>query len=217
MTAYRRVYDSRHTTPEGWLPRNRDQLRNPTLGNRVWATFTFTFTFTFLSNAASLHIRKDGPNKVVDILIYIGSINPNRAVLMHRMTNAAAPRSEMPLSKDCLNNYGQSVAVCKWIYLISMMQCFFAVSLLLVGEKPPIMTSSTKPEILNVSWLRQNWATAICNTHRNLVKFGYVVLKICLLTNWQTERHTYALISILRFARSFLGNAAMTGEPGELW
>jgi len=24
--------------------KNRDQLRNPTLGNRVWATFTF-FTF----------------------------------------------------------------------------------------------------------------------------------------------------------------------------
>ena len=23
--------------------RNRDQLRNPTLGNRVWATFTFIF------------------------------------------------------------------------------------------------------------------------------------------------------------------------------
>ena len=23
--------------------KNRDQLRNPTLGNRVWATFTFTF------------------------------------------------------------------------------------------------------------------------------------------------------------------------------
>ena len=24
--------------------KNRDQLRNPTLGNRVWATFTFTFS-----------------------------------------------------------------------------------------------------------------------------------------------------------------------------
>ena len=23
--------------------KNRDQLRNPTLGNRVWATFTFNF------------------------------------------------------------------------------------------------------------------------------------------------------------------------------
>jgi len=30
MAAYRRVYDARHL-----------QLRNPTLGNRVWATFTF--------------------------------------------------------------------------------------------------------------------------------------------------------------------------------
>jgi len=24
--------------------KNRDQLRNPTLGNRVWATFTFFYT-----------------------------------------------------------------------------------------------------------------------------------------------------------------------------
>jgi len=31
MTAYRRIYDT---------AKNRDQLRNPTLGNRVWATFT---------------------------------------------------------------------------------------------------------------------------------------------------------------------------------
>ena len=31
MAAYRRVYDSRHL--------HADQLRNPTLGNRVWATF----------------------------------------------------------------------------------------------------------------------------------------------------------------------------------
>ena len=39
MAAYRRVYDSCHLQ---WLTaKNRDQLRNPTLGNRVWATFTF--------------------------------------------------------------------------------------------------------------------------------------------------------------------------------
>ena len=38
MAAYRRVYDSRHLQADC---KNRDQLRNPTLGNRVWATFTF--------------------------------------------------------------------------------------------------------------------------------------------------------------------------------
>jgi len=27
------------------IAKNRDQLWNPTLGNRVWATFTFTFSF----------------------------------------------------------------------------------------------------------------------------------------------------------------------------
>ena len=38
MEAYRRVYDSRHLQADA---KNRDQLRNPTLGNRVWATFAF--------------------------------------------------------------------------------------------------------------------------------------------------------------------------------
>ena len=37
MAAYRRVYDSRHLQ----AAKNRDQLRNPTLGNRVRATFIF--------------------------------------------------------------------------------------------------------------------------------------------------------------------------------
>ena len=38
MAAYRRVYDLRHLTAK-----NRDQLRNPTLRNRVWATFIFFY------------------------------------------------------------------------------------------------------------------------------------------------------------------------------
>jgi len=38
MTAYRRVYDSRHLQADC---QELDQLQNPTLGNRVWATFTF--------------------------------------------------------------------------------------------------------------------------------------------------------------------------------
>ena len=39
MAAYRRVYDSRHLQADCQEP--RDQPRNHTLGNRVWATFTF--------------------------------------------------------------------------------------------------------------------------------------------------------------------------------
>jgi len=39
MAAYRRVYDSRYLQAD--CAKNRDKLRNPTLGNRVWATFTF--------------------------------------------------------------------------------------------------------------------------------------------------------------------------------
>ena len=50
MAAYRRVYDSRQLQADcqgsgisSGTPAQtaRDQLRNPTLGNRVWATFTF--------------------------------------------------------------------------------------------------------------------------------------------------------------------------------
>ena len=38
MAAYRRVYDSGHLQADC---QNWDQLQNPTLSNRVWATFTF--------------------------------------------------------------------------------------------------------------------------------------------------------------------------------
>ena len=38
MAAYHLVYD--HVTCR-LTAKNRDELRNPTLGNRVWATFTF--------------------------------------------------------------------------------------------------------------------------------------------------------------------------------
>ena len=41
MAAYRRVYDSRHVTCR-LTAKNPDKLRNPTLGNRVWATFLVT-------------------------------------------------------------------------------------------------------------------------------------------------------------------------------
>ena len=39
MAAYRRIYDSHYLQADC---QERDQLRNPTLRNRVWATFTFT-------------------------------------------------------------------------------------------------------------------------------------------------------------------------------
>jgi len=57
MAAYRQVYDSRHLHPA----KNRDQLRNHTLGNRVWATFTFTFfargqTYTHKDTNIYIHI-----------------------------------------------------------------------------------------------------------------------------------------------------------------
>ena len=47
MATYRRVYDY-HVTCR-LTANNRDQLRDPTLGNRVWATFIFTQAVVFLS------------------------------------------------------------------------------------------------------------------------------------------------------------------------
>jgi len=54
MAAYRRVYDSRHCR---LTAKNRGQLRNPTLGNRVWASFTVLH-----SQNADLHfsVQPDG-------------------------------------------------------------------------------------------------------------------------------------------------------------
>jgi len=42
MAAYRQVYDSRHVTCR-LTAKNQDQLQNPMLSNRVWATFTFVW------------------------------------------------------------------------------------------------------------------------------------------------------------------------------
>jgi len=49
MTAYRRVYDSRHLR---LTAKNRDRLRNHALGNRAWATFTIFFKFGNLLSVA---------------------------------------------------------------------------------------------------------------------------------------------------------------------
>ena len=43
MAAYRRGFMTHVTC--GLTAKNQDQLRNPTIGNRVWATFTF-YTFS---------------------------------------------------------------------------------------------------------------------------------------------------------------------------
>jgi len=51
MAAYRRVYDSRHLQADCQEP--RDQPRNPTLGSRIWATFTFIY----IDMDAKFHIR----------------------------------------------------------------------------------------------------------------------------------------------------------------
>jgi len=51
MAAYCRVYDSRHLQADC---HRCDQLRNPTLGNRVWATFTFFNTTVSINQSIML-------------------------------------------------------------------------------------------------------------------------------------------------------------------
>ena len=51
MAAYRRVYDSRHLQADCQKP---DKLRNPTLGYRVWATFTFLDRLCTLAASSSI-------------------------------------------------------------------------------------------------------------------------------------------------------------------
>ena len=58
MAAYRRVYDSRHLQADCQEP--RDQPRNPTLGSRIWATFTFMD----IDMDAKFHIRGNRGSQV---------------------------------------------------------------------------------------------------------------------------------------------------------
>jgi len=59
MAAYRRVYDSRHLL----TAKNLDQLRNPTLGSRVWAAFTFLATIVD-SDLYSVYIARPDETKL---------------------------------------------------------------------------------------------------------------------------------------------------------
>ena len=52
-----RVYGSRHLQADC---KNRDQLRNPTLGNRVWATF-----FNCAPNNATIRFGKLGSKEMM--------------------------------------------------------------------------------------------------------------------------------------------------------
>jgi len=61
MAAHRRVYDLRHLQAD--YKKNRDQLRNPTLGNQVWATFTFTQLLCPAKDSRDTHGRGCGGDR----------------------------------------------------------------------------------------------------------------------------------------------------------
>jgi len=94
MAAYRRVYDSSHLQSDCQL---RDQLRNPTLGHRVWATFTF-FTLRFAQSGWA-NKRTPDPSlyvniKVIDKMIQNEQQNKmnNKTLIKYTTSNSAQPK-----------------------------------------------------------------------------------------------------------------------------
>jgi len=70
MAAYRRVYDSRHLQTDCQEP--RDQLRDPTLDNRLWATF-LPFFAKLSATAAALRSTADASDARSDYTAYARS------------------------------------------------------------------------------------------------------------------------------------------------
>jgi len=56
MAAYRGVHDSRHRTCR-LTAKDWDQPRNPTLGNRVWVTFTFFISISIQDTENHIILR----------------------------------------------------------------------------------------------------------------------------------------------------------------
>jgi len=48
--------------------KNRDQLRNPTLGNRIWATFTFLVKFVHFP-PASRFITSEKKDRIITVIV----------------------------------------------------------------------------------------------------------------------------------------------------
>ena len=68
MAASRCVYDSRHLQANCQEP---DQLRNPMLGNRVWATFTLPLPFLNWGCRLTQVDLCNGHTKVVVVLVVV--------------------------------------------------------------------------------------------------------------------------------------------------
>ena len=101
MAAHRRVYDSRH------LPKNRDQLRNPTLGNRVRATFTFFIISGVVQpnptkhrDIPNLRLHQAAPLYLTDMCIPVSAIQRRHGLW-------SAVRGDLEVPRCNLARYGQ--------------------------------------------------------------------------------------------------------------
>jgi len=64
--------------------KNRDQLRNPTLGNRVWATFLCTGKKQLVANCVKNTIPNDGDGAVMITTTRMRSSNGTRVLFISR-------------------------------------------------------------------------------------------------------------------------------------
>ena len=73
MAAYRRVYDSHHLQ---LTAKNRDQLRNPALGNRVWATFFYPLVTNCTLVGLGLYplVRSDPIGRSFALIVACGGV-----------------------------------------------------------------------------------------------------------------------------------------------
>ena len=89
--------------------KNPDQLRNPTLGNRVWATFTFTFLSMVVARSSSGSVAIRCVLSVLSMTSYLGHVEACRyccsewrhCVVVGRLTPSLHQNYRSPSCKKC--------------------------------------------------------------------------------------------------------------------
>jgi len=88
MAAYRRVYDSRHGVTCRLTAKNRDQLRNPTLGNRVRA-------IPFLTKTSCYNSANQRPHRIYYLYTELAWIAKNALLSDQTQMNIHMSRTKL--------------------------------------------------------------------------------------------------------------------------
>jgi len=103
MADYRRVFDSRHLQAD--CAKNWDQLRNATLDNRVWATFTY---FT-ADNSISSDLQRVAVVYMLFVLVQSFAVISQRQIEYNSSNNIKLVRSVQGAI------YTSSGVMCPWL------------------------------------------------------------------------------------------------------